>query len=132
MKKFLGTLLVVLVVVLGIFMWQKNEPVTPKNEEKSLTSQEEVIKNNEENSENEEKPPVKEEDKEEIAGSGMFLGQTDSNFVVIFTVKENKDIQYKIGKDVNIDEIELGAAVDFKYTVSETDEKTLTYIKPRK
>lgn len=66
----------------------------------------------------------------EKSDTGMFLGMIDSNFIVIFSGSESRDISFKIDPSLDFEnsDIELGQKVNYRYIVSETDEKTITFI----
>lgn len=70
----------------------------------------------------------------EKSDEGMFLGMTDSNFIVIFSGSESRDISFKIDPSLDFvsSDIELGQKVNYRYIVSETDEKTITFIEAAK
>lgn len=72
--------------------------------------------------------------KNEKSDEGMFLGMTDSNFIVIFSKSESRDINFKIDPSLDFvnSDIEPGQKVNYRYTVSETDEKTITFIEAAK
>ena len=147
MKKNIAILLTTILMISMFTGCRKNKTENPPIEEKPPVSNE--IENKEENKgENkEEKQPVSneienkeekgKENKAEVSvkdkeseDQGMFLGMDDSNFVVIFSSLEKKDVHYKIAPSLNFKDsnIELGSAVKYRYTVSKTDEKTITHI----
>lgn len=107
---------------------RKNKTENPPIEEKPPVS-EEIKKEEEKEEKKEENPevPIKDGETED---KGMFLGMDDSNFVVIFSSLEKKDVHYKIAPSLNFkdSDIELGSAVKYRYTTSKTDEKTITHI----
>ena len=126
-KKIIGILLIVILIVLVILGFKKNPVETPPVEENPPVKNEVVNPPEEDEKKPEIDAPKKENEKED---KGMFLGMDDSNFVVIFSSEEKKDVHYKIASSLNFkdSDIELGAAVTYRYTVSETDEKTITFI----
>lgn len=130
MKKLIWILIIMTVLITALTHCKKPAVENPPAE-KPAPKQEDVVQPEENKKEevketNEEKDvPIKAEEKED---TGMFLGLDDSNFVVIFATSEKKDVHYKIDSSVNFDDIELGAAVKFRYVTSETDTKTITYI----
>ena len=127
MKKIFSLLLIAVIISSMLASCKKTKTEEPPVEEKPPVSVE-VEKEEEKEDKKEDEVPLKADEKED---KGMFLGMDDSNFVVIFSSAEKKDVHYKIAPSLNFKDIdiELGGAVEYRYTVSPTDEKTLTYIK---
>lgn len=105
---------------------ENKKPSDEKSENKSSSD-----KNNTETKKEDKKTSA---NKNEKSDTGMFLGMDDSNFLVIFSASEKKDVHFKIDPSLNFQDsdIELGSPVNYRYTVSETDEKTLTFIEAAK
>ena len=99
-------------------------------ENKNSDNEKDTEKDKKEASENSENTA---ENKNEKTDSGMFLGMSDSNFLVIFSATDKKDVYFKIDPSLNFEnsDIEIGTAVNYRYTVSETDEKTITFIEAK-
>lgn len=126
MKKIISLLIITVLMISMVTACQKKPAVEPPIEEKPPVSNE---IENEAEKEEENKVEVPKGDGE-FEDKGMFLGMDDSNFVVIFSSEEKKDVHYKIAPSLNFkdSDIELGSAVKYRYTVSKTDEKTITHI----
>lgn len=91
----------------------------------------------------EEKEPIQEDEKDEkenetevVVSStetdkGVFLGMSDSNFAVIFSQSQKKDVYYAVDRKLNLEnsDVEIGDAVSYTYTTDEKDAKTITSIK---
>ena len=128
MKKIISLMLITVLMATALAGCKKTKTETPTVEEKPPVSEE--IKKEEVKEEKKEEKTEEPLNAEELQDKGMFLGMDDSNFVVIFSSSEKKDVHYKIAPSLNFkdSDIELGEAVSYRYTVSKTDEKTITYI----
>lgn len=127
--KIMGILLGLSILFAGCGKKTVELPKVPDNQEVNQT---EVSKEEEKKEEEKEK----EEDKEVVVPStetdmGVFLGMSDSNFAVIFSQSQKKDVYYAVDRKLNIEksDVEIGDAVNYTYTTDEKDAKTITSIK---